>query len=190
MSKLYQGGEAGVEHGGVWHPPDYGSLGPALPAHGDGEVVILGGLMTPKTLLGRHHEVVQEPREDVVRLNREGGQTHVEAVVLNLDDVGVDGVDHTPAVRVVHHVLPPHVGGEGAVEGAPEAPGLHVVTLAVPGGARAHQRTAAEQILYNEITLSFCKPRNASVPVEMFGIKATARVNSCNIVAPSTLLSD
>ena len=147
MTKPHDGGELSVKQRGVGHPPDYRGLGPIVPGHGHGEVVVLGGHVTPKPLLGSHDQVVEESIEDEARSHCESGQTHVEAILLDLDDVRVDGVDQAAVVSIVDHVLPPDVGGEGPDHVAPEAPWLDVVTLTVPGGAGAHQGTATKQIL-------------------------------------------
>ena len=69
----------------------------------------------------------------------------MEPVIAKFDNVRVDSVDSVPLV--VDHVLPPHVGGEGAAVGAPEGSRLDVVALWVPGWGAATQLGSTEQIL-------------------------------------------
>ena len=101
--------------------------------------------MTSQVFLGRHDEVVEVGREDIVGLDHLGRQTDVEAVRHGLDNVRVDGVDHL--ARVVGHVLPPDVGGVGPGVAAPQVAGRDVVTLAIPRGLGLYQGAASEQII-------------------------------------------
>ena len=147
MTKSHDGGEVGVEYSGVGHPPDYRGLCPIVPGHGDGEVVVLGGHTTPEPLLGGHDQVVKEPIEDEGWGHCQSGKTHVEAILLDLDDVGVDCVNQAAVFSIVDHVLPPDVGRIGPGQVTPEAPGLDAVSLTVPGRVGAYQGIAAKQIL-------------------------------------------
>ena len=101
--------------------------------------------MTSQVLLGGHDEVVQVGREDIVGLDHLGWQTHVEAIGLGLDNVGVDGVDEV--ALVIDHVLPPDIGGVRPRVASPEVTRLYVVTLPVPGGVGSYQGAASEQII-------------------------------------------